>query len=49
MPGTYSSGLKSGLVPVAATELVVLLNPFTIMESGGADIEDKRVGSPDML
>ena len=32
-------------MPVAATELEVLLNPFTIIESGSADIEDKRVES----
>ena len=37
------------LRPVAATELEVLLNPFTMMESGGADIVVRRVGSPDML
>ncbi len=38
------------LRPVAATELeVLLLNPFTMMESGGADIVVRRVGSPDTL
>ena len=32
---------------MAATELEVLLNPLTMIESGGAGIVVSRVGSPD--
>ena len=49
MPGTSSSGFESALKLVAATELKVLLNPFTMIESGGADIVVRRVRLPNIM
>ena len=49
MPGMYSFGRESGLRPEAATGLVVLLNPFTIIWFGGGAGDWRRDESPDML